>query len=190
MVGAFLYTVLNPPQSFATMPIVNESQILVHNGGQSRFKQGSNEFFQNWTIADAKLLFEQGLSDTQNIEACRSGTNKEMTIPESYDWREKYPNCRRESSPAIDRTCASSYVHTTISAVEDRICMGSQQIVRLSPQEVLDCDKTSNACKGGYVNRVLSWGKRRGFVPESCYTKATDPKYVCELESLNENECR
>jgi hypothetical protein len=33
MIAAFLYTVLNPPQSFATMPIVNESQILVHNGG-------------------------------------------------------------------------------------------------------------------------------------------------------------
>lgn len=68
--------------------------------------------------------------------------------------------------------------------------MGSKQIVRLSTQEVLDCDKTSNGCKGGYVNRVLSWGKRKGFVPETCYTKSTDPKYVCELESLNENECR
>lgn len=68
--------------------------------------------------------------------------------------------------------------------------MGSQKIVRLSPQEVLDCDKTSNGCKGGYVNRVLSWGKRRGFIPETCYTKSSDPKYVCELENLGENECR
>ena len=58
MVAAFLYTVLNPPQSFATMPIINESQILVHNGGQSRFRQGANDFFHNWTIADAKKLFE------------------------------------------------------------------------------------------------------------------------------------
>ena len=68
--------------------------------------------------------------------------------------------------------------------------MGSQQIVRLSAQEVLDCDKTSESCKGGYVNRVLSWGKRRGFIPETCYTKSQDPKYVCELETLGENECR
>jgi hypothetical protein len=88
MIAAFLYTVMNPPQSFATMPIVNESQILVHNGQSNRFKEASNEFFKNWTIADAKVLFEQGLSDTQNIEACRSATNKEMSIPESYDWRE------------------------------------------------------------------------------------------------------
>ena len=72
MVGAFLYTILNPPQSFATMPIINESQILVHNGQSHRFKEASNDFFQNWTIADAKVLFEQGLSDTPSIEQCRS----------------------------------------------------------------------------------------------------------------------
>lgn len=68
--------------------------------------------------------------------------------------------------------------------------MGSQQIVRLSADEILDCDKTSNACKGGYVNRVLSWGKRRGFVPETCYIKSSDPDAVCQIESLAENECR
>lgn len=52
-------------------------------------------FFGNWTISDAKSLFEQGLSDTQNIESCRSGTNKEVIIPESYDWRKEFPDCVR-----------------------------------------------------------------------------------------------
>ena len=190
MAASFLYTVLNPPQQFATMPIINEASILVHNGQSSRFKQSSNDFFQNWTIADAKTLFDQGLSDTQSIEPCRSGTKDDVAIPDTYDWREQYPDCVRETSPLINRTCASSYVHTSLSAVEDRVCMGSKKNVVLSADEILDCDKTSNGCKGGYVNRVLAWGKRRGFVPESCYSKSTEPDASCTLESLAENECR
>ena len=47
-------------------------------------------------------------------------------MPESFDWRKENPECARESAPEIDRTCASSYVHTTLSAVEDRICKASK----------------------------------------------------------------
>lgn len=64
MAGAAAFTVLNPPQSFAKMPIIDETTILVHNGQQHRFQQAANEFFGDWTVADAKNLFEQGLSDT------------------------------------------------------------------------------------------------------------------------------
>jgi len=71
-------------------------------------------------------LFEQGISDTQNIEQCRSGTNKDTPVPESYDWRIENPECKRESAPMIDKNCASSYVHTALSAVEDRICKASK----------------------------------------------------------------
>lgn len=47
--------------------------------------------------------------------------------------------------------------------------MGSKKIVKLSAKEVLDCDKSSDGCKGGTVNRALAWGKRKGFVPDECY---------------------
>jgi len=62
--------------------------------------------------------------------------------------------------------------------------------VRLSAQEMIDCDKNNFGCEGGYVTRALNWGKRRGFIPEECLpyngTKAT-----CDLEEyLLENECR
>jgi hypothetical protein len=165
MAGAATFTILNPQQSFAQMPIVDETSILVHNGQSHRFLQGANDFFGNWTIADAKQLFEQGLSDTQNIEQCRSGTVTDKPVPESYDWRQVHPDCKRESAPMIDKNCASSYVHTALSAVEDRICASSKQKVTLSAEEILDCDKTSNGCKGGTMNRVLAWGKRKGFTP-------------------------
>lgn len=111
-----------------------------------------------------------------------------MAVPESYDWRDQYPNCAREFAPEIDKDCASSYVHTALSAVEDRICMGSEKIVRLSAQELIDCDKTTQGCKGGTINRALAWGKRKGYVPEECYEK--DESSTCNAEKIQENECR
>lgn len=45
MAGALVYTVLNPQKSFATMPVIDETSILVHNGQSHRFQQGANDFF-------------------------------------------------------------------------------------------------------------------------------------------------
>ena len=43
---AVLYVLLNPKQSFAQMPVIDDSAILVHNGQNSGFQRGENEFFQ------------------------------------------------------------------------------------------------------------------------------------------------
>ena len=113
-----------------------------------------------------------------------------MELPESYDWREKFPQCAREEAQTVEKECASSYVHASLSAVEDRICMGSGNIVRLSKEELIDCDKTTQGCKGGTVNRALAWGKRKGYVPEECYVRDEDDSSECTMEKVQENECR
>lgn len=144
---------------------------------------------QNWTISEAKSLFEQGLSDTQQLEPCRSAQREDIIVPEAFDWRELHPECARESANQIDKECPASYVETALSAVEDRVCAGSKgERVKLSRAEVLDCDKSSKACKGGTVNRPLTWGKRKGFITEECYKPAEEG--VCPEDHLMENECR
>jgi len=188
MVFAGVYTIMNPQQSFAQMPVIDEGSILVHNGQSNRFNQQGNDFFADWTIADAKRLFESGLSDTPNMDNCRSAQNEELEIPETYDWRNENPDCV-QTPPAISRNCSASYVMSTLSAVEDRICKESGTPIRLSAQEVLDCDKADFGCKGGNVNKVLTWGKRKGFVPESCYP-FTGEQGECPEEHLTENICR
>lgn len=126
MFGALIYTVMNPSTSFAQMPVLDESAMLVHNGQSHRFTQATNEFFTDWTIADAKKLFEVGLSDNPKIEQCRSGQNLEMVVPESYDWREEAPECVKES-PVGTQNCTASYIHSALSAVEDRICKNGKK---------------------------------------------------------------
>jgi hypothetical protein len=58
--------------------------------------------FQAKTIADAKNMFMSALSDTNQIGNCKTSKHMqegdnweelEIEIPDSYDWREAYPQC-------------------------------------------------------------------------------------------------
>lgn len=101
-VAAICFTAFSTKQKFSEMMVIDDAQMLVHNGQGHQFKHGSNEFFKGKTIADVKYIFASGLSDTNQINPCKTSTNlgpelqqEEMNIevPETYDWREAYPQC-------------------------------------------------------------------------------------------------
>jgi len=54
---AVLFTFLSPKQKFSEMQVIDDSQILVHNGQGHQFKHGANELFEAKTLADAKQMF-------------------------------------------------------------------------------------------------------------------------------------
>ena len=122
------------------------------------------------------------------MEPCRSGTTDEVAVPDDYDWRKQNPSCVKPEVYTIDRDCASSYIHAVKSAVEDRICAKSGELLTISAQEILDCDKSSQGCKGGNANRPILWGKRKGFITEECY--APETAGTCPADHLKTNACR
>ena len=72
----------------------------------------------------------------------------------------------------------------------DRICQQSNRTVRLAAQEVIGCDKNNYHCEGGYVTRALSWGKRKGFIPEECFPYEAKEGECSVDDHLASNECR
>jgi cathepsin B len=132
-------------------------------------------------------LFQNSLSDTPNISPCKSKDDEETIIPEKYDWREQYPDCVQIAQN--QGNCSSAYAMTTLSVVADRICQSAKKQVRLSTQELVSCDNSNYHCDGGYVNRVLNWGKRKGFILEQCLAY-NGTKGECDEEHLETNECR
>jgi len=136
---AVLLSIFSPKQKFSNINAIDESAILVHNGNNYQFKQGSNSFFLHKTLADAKELFTSALSDSNKNSMCRTskGAHKDgdldITLPESYDWRTQYSVCVQ---PVMNigtiANCSSSYSYATLSTAEDRICMKSFEKVRLS----------------------------------------------------------
>lgn len=147
-------------------------------------------------------MFMSALSDTNNVPHCK--TSKKMDektqgddfveidieLPESYDWREAYPQCVQ---PVMDigaeYNCSASYAMTTLGVVEDRICMANNKTVKLSSQEVINCDQNQFGCEGGYVNKVLTWGRKKGFVTEECM-EYTGIQEECDPDHLESNQCR
>lgn len=138
-----------------------------------------------------------GLSDSDKNHLCltskgaqQDGKDEEIIVPETYDWRTKYPECVQPVlNIGVVANCSASYAYTTLSVAEDRICMKAKEKVRLSTQEIIDCDGLSNGCDGGYVNKVLAFGAKHGFNPEECYETA-EKRQTCEEDHFENNQCR
>ena len=146
-------------------------------------------------------MFMSAISDTNNIGHCKTskkvdekvqGEFEEMDIqlPESYDWREAFPQCVQPVMDVGEKlNCSSSYIMATLSAVEDRICMANNKTIKLSTQEIIDCDENQFGCEGGYVNKVLQWGRKKGFITEECM-EYEGVKRECEVDHFESNQCR
>jgi len=155
--------------------------------------------FKTKTMADAKNMFMSALSDTNNIGTCLTSKKQspednfdeqDIEVPSSYDWREQFPQCIQPvMDTGADKNCSSSYAMATLGVVQDRICMGSNSTVQLSAQEILDCDENNFGCEGGYVNKVLTWGKKKGFITEDCM-EYEGKQNECEVDHLESNTCR
>ena len=179
------------------MDVIDDSQMLIHNGQGHQFKHGRNNLFEHKTLADAKQMFMSALSDTNNVNPCKTAKgvqgyeDEEIDVPESFDWREAYPKCVQPVMNIEQRgaNCSASYAMAALSAVEDRICMSSNNTVKLSAQELIDCDGNQFGCDGGYVNKLLTWGKKKGFITEECM-EYQGKKSECEVDHMESNQCR
>jgi hypothetical protein len=56
-------TLFSPKKKFAEIAAIDESAIMAFNGYQYQFKQAPNSLFEGKTLADAKPLFNNALSD-------------------------------------------------------------------------------------------------------------------------------
>jgi len=138
---AVLYTFLAPKAKIGQKVIIDDAQIMIHNGQGHQFKHGKNSIFENKTISDVKTMFMSGLSDTNNVPNCRTSkamseeqvaNEEKIDVPDSYDWRDAYPQCVQPVYSIGRANCSASYAMSSVSAVADRICMKANKTVSLS----------------------------------------------------------
>lgn len=67
--------------------------------------------------------------------------------------------------------------------------MKAKEPVRLSTQEILECDVGNNGCTAGFVNKVLMFGQNKGYIPEECM-EPKEKTDECEVDHFENNECR
>uniref|UniRef100_A0ACD5V0D0 Uncharacterized protein n=1 Tax=Avena sativa TaxID=4498 RepID=A0ACD5V0D0_AVESA len=94
--------------------------------------------------------------------------NASSVAPQNFDWRDQ-----GVVTPAKHQGgCGCCWAFATVATVESLNKIKGGQLLDLSEQELLDCDRAGQyGCKGGYIEKALKWIKAKGGV----VTEATYP---------------
>ncbi|KAK4491123.1 hypothetical protein RD792_001847 [Penstemon davidsonii] len=134
-----------------------------HNSVDRSYKLGLNRF-ADLTNEEYRSMFVGGRVDRKarlmNRKASeRYAFKKGEELPESVDWREK-----GAVAPVKDQgQCGSCWAFSTIAAVEGINQIVTGDMVVLSEQELVDCDKTFNqGCNGGLMDYAFQFIMNNG----------------------------
>ncbi|XP_059623930.1 cysteine proteinase mucunain-like [Cornus florida] len=130
----------------------HNSENRTYKVGLNRFADLTNEEYRSiylGTKTDAKRRFLKSKSASRRY-AVRVGDR----LPESVDWREK-----GAVAPVKDQgNCGSCWAFSTVAAVEGVNQIATGDLITLSEQELVDCDRSYNAgCNGGLMDYAFEF---------------------------------
>ena len=85
-------------------------------------------------------------------------------------------------------SCGSCWAFASAGFLEDRFCIASNKAidVRLSPQDMVNCDFNNFGCNGGYLTPSLTYLVSEGLVSDNCLPYNSKGKlcgYKCDSSS-------
>jgi len=123
-------------------------------------------------------------------------------IPESFDAREKWPECRTLQEVRDQGGCGSCWAVAAVTSMSDRLCIASQGKVNvsLSAEDLVSCCHICGlGCNGGYPSMAWQYFKHWGLVSggylpnkregcmdysiEPCEHHVDGPRSTCEDSS-------
>ncbi|KAL0895151.1 hypothetical protein ABMA27_013602 [Loxostege sticticalis] len=104
------------------------------------------EFSQKYTLRHSRRNIR---SETKCSPHVYNGTS--VGAPDSFDWRDQ-----NKVTPVKDQLeCKSCWAFSTAGTVEGQYAMKYNQLVDLSPQQLVDCGKTTGGCNGGWMSNAI-----------------------------------
>ncbi|KAK9284916.1 hypothetical protein L1049_024097 [Liquidambar formosana] len=121
--------------------------------GLNRFADLTNEEYRSMylgTRTDAKRRFTKSKRVVSDRYAYKAGDK----LPESVDWR-----AAGAVNPVKDQgSCGSCWAFSTVAAVEGINQIVTGELISLSEQELVDCDRSYNAgCNGGLMDYAFEF---------------------------------
>jgi len=181
--------------------LVNDASYIkgVTSDARGNFTAAASPYFDKFTYADLKYGLDGiGLYGANMVgmpgalQTCKRDSDLEGgVLPLSYDAREAWSACFGEVYDAGN--CSSSYAIAAATSLSNRFCMADvakYKGLRLSPQQILSCDKKSKGCQGGGVDSVWSYIQRRGLYPEECVPFAGGKEAACKTECKEEQKMK
>lgn len=140
----------------------NVDFVVEHNEKPDQtFTVGLNQF-ADWSMDEFEAFLNSGLRVPEATEVApenlAENVDPEMLsldledLPAEVDWAEE----GYVMAPRNQGSCGACYAFSALGAMEGRwgIARGKESMKYLSPQSIVDCDRTNGGCSGGFMTLV------------------------------------
>jgi len=154
----------------AVHPDVLERQRIiqeVNSDPTSTWTAGVNPRFANKTYDHVRKLCGVLPGGPELPEREFTEEELNMEIPDEFDARKAWPNCKSLTELRDQSSCGSCWAMGGIAAATDRLCIQTNgtNMDRLSAEDLVGCCRTCGmGCNGGYPSAVWQWFKGTGVV--------------------------
>ncbi|XGW24207.1 hypothetical protein V3C99_005974 [Haemonchus contortus] len=167
------------PSPGDTKRLTGKALVDYVNSRQSLFKAEYSPEAEHRLGHLMKLDFIKNARKRYNIpKAEKSPIN--VQIPESFDSREKWPNCSSISLIRDQSNCGSCWAVSAAETMSDRICVQSkgEKQVLISDVDILSCcgDECGYGCEGGLDHKAWEYARDFGVCTGGLY----EQPHVCK----------
>ena len=135
-------------------------------------------------VLDEFNKFFNGLrADRKKSKGSNFVSEKEITIPKSFDWRTK----GAVTSSRYQAQCASCYAFAAAAAIESHNFIKTGKLETISPQNIVDCTKIQPyqnfGCQSGAVDPSFDYIKDNGINAETAYPYLEKDGTECKFKA-------
>ena len=158
--------------------VTDEDIIAEVNAKQSQWTAAPNQF-TGMSIAEKRGYL--GAFPLHNVGFPVEKPKFLSGLPTNFDSRTQWPKCVH--GILNQGQCGSCWSFGMTEALSDRFCIASKGSINvvLSPEYVVDCDKTDYGCNGGYLTNAWNFAASTGTVSIDCdpYTAGSGQTSPC-----------
>ncbi|XP_025885620.1 cysteine proteinase COT44-like [Solanum lycopersicum] len=158
----------------------NNSKNQTYVLGLNRFADLTNEEYRTiflGTKSDARRRLVESKNASHHYDFRASDS-----VPKSVDWRKK-----GAVAPIKDQgTCGSCWAFSTVAAVEGINQIATGEMITLSEQELIDCDRMYNdGCNGGLMDYAFQFIISNGGINTESHYPYNGIDHICDLVQKN-----
>ncbi|KAG1335253.1 low-temperature-induced cysteine proteinase [Cocos nucifera] len=145
-----------------------------HAVGLNKFADLSNEEFRAMYLSRMPWSREKRVGRKDMVEE----REESCEAPYSLDWRKKGV----VTAVKDQGECGSCWAFSSTGAMEGINAITTGNLISLSEQELVDCDKTNEGCDGGYMDYAFEWVINNGGIDTESSYPYTGQDGTCNVE--------
>ncbi|XP_057434176.1 ervatamin-B-like [Lotus japonicus] len=146
------------------------------------FLLGLNKF-ADWSAKEFQETYLHELDMPKEESSIMKLDDLPCDAPSSLDWRSKGVVTHVKDQ----EDCGSCWAFSVVGAIEGINAINTGRLTRLSEQELLDCDRVSKGCGGGWADKALDWVVRNGGIASEQDYTYTAKQVACKASQIPNN---